>query len=649
MGIPLFAVGIWLSWLLLRPHHQRRRPRPREDKNVKRPRPPVAAEARTFVVHVRAYPGGMTSGGYFGRALVVDLDGPRAEVLPLPTRCCARRSAAPGSVRTCCGELAPAGRRPARAGRAARVRVLPARGHAADDEREVRRRGEVAADRPAQRRARLESLRDRRQADRPRRDRGPRRVRRSRARSWSTSDGARLERRGRPLGPARGAKPRSGCGSGSAPPIASPRSGPRASGWSASRPSRTTAATPAAAGSARCWAPSASRRSPCAPVAQVRASPTRRRARRREGPPRALVRPGHREVPRARHALSNLLTFNALSALPGRNFGQETHARSSLEDRAGRARLLRVVLDRLRADPAARKDGGSARVEYESAFALGPLVGIDDPDEVLAASRALRRARPRHDLAPAARSPGRWRRAGAAGCASATPTALLRAIERDRRPRAGLGDLLAEGSRARPRAGARRPRISRCTSRASSCPATSRARCTRWRSGSPSTRAAPTTTAPAPTRPTSRGELDRLDGGERARRRRDRDRGPRGGDGLADPVQVPARRVRRPVGRSGRRCCAPVTGWDVDGDELHDDRARHRRAPSTRSTGARAGRREEDTLPPRLLDVPLDAALRPRGGAHARAARRRWSTRITARAGWTNRPRAAMLRGLAWP
>ena len=32
------------------------------------------------------------------------------------------------------------------------------------------------------------------------------------------------------------------------------------------------------------------------------------------------------------------------------------------------------------------RDGRSARVEYESAFALGPLVGIDDPDEVLAAS-----------------------------------------------------------------------------------------------------------------------------------------------------------------------------------------------------------------------------------------------------------------------
>ena len=35
------------------------------------------------------------------------------------------------------------------------------------------------------------------------------------------------------------------------------------------------------------------------------------------------------------------------------------------------------------------------------------------------------------------------------------------------------------------------------------------------------------------------------------------------------------------------------------------DRARHRRPPSTPTTAARAGRAAEDTLPPRLLGVPL--------------------------------------------
>ena len=43
-----------------------------------------------------------------------------------------------------------------------------------------------------------------------------------------------------------------------------PPSAPRASASSASPPSPTTAATPAAAASAPCWAPSGSRRSPCA-------------------------------------------------------------------------------------------------------------------------------------------------------------------------------------------------------------------------------------------------------------------------------------------------------------------------------------------------------------------------------------------------
>jgi aldehyde:ferredoxin oxidoreductase len=67
------------------------------------------------------------------------------------------------------------------------------------------------------------------------------------------------------------------------------------------------------------------------------------------------------------------------------------------------------VLDRLRADPA---DQGRRRprVEYESAFALGPLVGIDDADDVLAAvARCDELGSTRSP--PAARSPGRWRRA----------------------------------------------------------------------------------------------------------------------------------------------------------------------------------------------------------------------------------------------
>ena len=91
------------------------------------------------------------------------------------------------------------------------------------------------------------------------------------------------------------------------------------------------------------------------------------------------------------------------------------------------------------------KDGRSARVEYESAFALGPLVGIDDPDEVLQASARC------DELGLDTISTGgtiAW--AMEAGVADwlrfGDADALLRAIELIG-AREGVGDLLAEGSR----------------------------------------------------------------------------------------------------------------------------------------------------------------------------------------------------------
>src|SRR5918993_1981232 len=142
--------------------------------------------------------------------------------------------------------------------------------------------------------------------------------------------------------------------------------------------------------------------------------------------------------------LSNLLTFNALSALPGHNFGAETTP-LVLEDRAavrdscascsiGCERILKT------------KSGGSARVEYESAFALGPLVGIGDPDAVLEAVALA------DELGVDTISAGGtiawamdcglapWLRFGDAD-------GVLRAL-REIGAREGLGDLLAEGSRA---------------------------------------------------------------------------------------------------------------------------------------------------------------------------------------------------------
>ena len=262
--------------------------------------------------------------------------------------------------------------------------------------------------------------------------------------------------------------------------------------------------------------------------------------------------------------LTNLLTFNALSALPGHNFGSETTT-LALEDRAAvrdSCASCSIGCERIMTT----KDGRSARVEYESAFALGPLVGIDDPDEVLQASARC------DELGLDTISTGgtiAW--AMEAGVADwlrfGDAAALLRAIELIG-AREGIGDLLAEGSR---RASARFGRADLAmhvkglelpgyeprTLHAMALGLAVNARgADHNRSGAYeadlSRRAGPPRRRDAP------------------RRRRDRDRGPRGGDGLADPLQVPARRVRRIRGRSGPALLAPVTGWDIDGDELHD-------------------------------------------------------------------------------
>ena len=91
---------------------------------------------------------------------------------------------------------------------------------------------------------------------------------------------------------------------------------------------------------------------------------------------------------------SNLLTFNRLNVLPTRNFQQGSFEGAT----AISPEELSVTRDRTRASCAActigcehlygMKSGGApVRLEYESLFALGPLVGISDPEIVLAASQ----------------------------------------------------------------------------------------------------------------------------------------------------------------------------------------------------------------------------------------------------------------------
>jgi aldehyde:ferredoxin oxidoreductase len=97
--------------------------------------------------------------------------------------------------------------------------------------------------------------------------------------------------------------------------------------------------------------------------------------------------------------LANLLTFNAISALPTRNFqaatfdGAEELAGQTAGNVAGDVEGMRRVARSscasctIGCEHIYRSRGGKkARVEYENVFALGPMCGVSDPDAVLAAS-----------------------------------------------------------------------------------------------------------------------------------------------------------------------------------------------------------------------------------------------------------------------
>ena len=97
--------------------------------------------------------------------------------------------------------------------------------------------------------------------------------------------------------------------------------------------------------------------------------------------------------------LANLLAFNAISALPTRNFQAATFdgaielagqtAGNVAGDVEGMRRVARssCASCTIGCEHIYRSRGGKqARVEYENVFALGPMCGVSDPDAVLAAS-----------------------------------------------------------------------------------------------------------------------------------------------------------------------------------------------------------------------------------------------------------------------
>ncbi len=154
--------------------------------------------------------------------------------------------------------------------------------------------------------------------------------------------------------------------------------------------------------------------------------------------------------------MANLLAFNAISALPTRNFSTASFDGAealSAEQVAALRQVARsscascsIGCEHLYKGPGDKQ----VRMEYENVFALGPLCGVNDPDAVIAASArcdelgldtistggtiawAMECAEKGLIDAP-------WLRFGDGG-------ALLAAIEQIG-AREGLGDLLAEGSR----------------------------------------------------------------------------------------------------------------------------------------------------------------------------------------------------------
>ncbi|MGQ0843817.1 MAG: aldehyde ferredoxin oxidoreductase family protein [Sporichthyaceae bacterium] len=160
---------------------------------------------------------------------------------------------------------------------------------------------------------------------------------------------------------------------------------------------------------------------------------------------------------RALGTLGNLLAYNAVAALPARNFSEV--------EIAGTAQLDAAELEALRGSTRSscasctigcthiypRTGGRKFRMEYQNAVALGPMLGIVDADDVLLASGrcddyGLDTISTGGTIAWAMECVERglidepWLRFGDA-------TAVLRAIAAIGHRSPGLGRLLAEGSR----------------------------------------------------------------------------------------------------------------------------------------------------------------------------------------------------------
>jgi aldehyde:ferredoxin oxidoreductase len=313
--------------------------------------------------------------------------------------------------------------------------------------------------------------------------------------------------------------------------------------------------------------------------------------------------------------LANLLSFNAISTLPTRNFQAaafEEAPRLAAEELHDLRQVARdyCASCSIGCEHIYRAPGGrQARVEYENVFALGPLCGVSDPDSVLAASARC------DDLGIDTISAGgtiawamecaerglidaAWLRFGDSG-------AMLRALD-EIGAREGLGELLAEGSRRAAAAvgggaeafaphvkGLELPGYEPRTLQAMALGLAVNARgADHNRSGAYEADLS--------------GDLDRLTGGERhaAAAIETEDRA-----AIMDSLILCKflRGVFEDPFPEWAELLAPVTGWDVTGDELR--RTARRIVLAKRVYNLREGwTRAEDWLPGRFLGESLELA-----------------------------------------
>ena len=311
--------------------------------------------------------------------------------------------------------------------------------------------------------------------------------------------------------------------------------------------------------------------------------------------------------------LANLLSFNAISTLPTRNFREATFEEApqlAAEDLREMREVARdycasctIGCEHIYSAPGGR----TARVEYENVFALGPLCGVSDPDSVLAASARC------DELGLDTISAG-GTIAWAMECAElglidapwlrfGDATALLRALE-EIGAREGIGELLADGSRraaaeigggseafAPQVKGLELPGYEPRTLQAMALGLAVNARgADHNRSGAYEADLS--------------GELDRLSGGEGhvAAAVETEDRA-----AVMDSLILCKflRGVFEDPFPDWAELLRPVTGWDIDGEELRD--AARRIVLTKRLFNLREGwTRSEDWLPERFLAEPLE-------------------------------------------